>query len=169
MSPRRAPGLLAASAVAVLLLGACGREASPDPVRTASAPAAADATSAPDPVGGAGASPVEGLTPEQLREAVTAPSGESARRATGPVAEQVVLGDGTKVWRVRVPGSFPVRDARVAISVGARVVGEGVTAPDLASITAVSVDGTGLRSGAKVSYRWEGSEPVAAGTLTVVR
>lgn len=169
MSPRRASGLLAASAVAVLLLSGCGRASSPEPVRTASGAGSSSAGQPSVTEPQAGASPVDGLTPEQLREAVTAPSGTATRAARGPVAEQVVLADGTKVWRVRIPGPFPVRDARVAVLVGSRVIGEGILAPDLGSISAVTVDGTGLRSGAAASYRWEGSAAVAAGPLTVVR
>ena len=100
---------------------------------------------------------------------MTAPQRGRTARPTSPTVDQVVLADGTRVWRVRVPGSFPARSARVTVSVGGREVGQGITAPDLSAITAVTTDGTGLRAGAAVSYQWEGSPPVAAGTLEVAR
>ena len=69
------------------------------------------------PDGDPGASPVEGLDALALREAVTSPPSDRARRASGPVAETVTLSDGTVVWRLRIPGSFPARDARAVVAV----------------------------------------------------
>ncbi|MGN6694168.1 MAG: hypothetical protein ACTHN0_08320 [Aquihabitans sp.] len=118
---------------------------------------------------GTAASPVDGLDAAQLQQAVEAPVSGTTRSAAGATVDQVTLSDGTHVWRVRVPGDFQARSARVAISVGDRIVGEGVLASDLRSITAVTTDGTGLTEGRPVSYQWEGGPSVAAGILAVVR
>lgn len=131
-------------------------------VPTTTAPPAADP-------GATDASPVAGLDAAQLQQAVEAPSRATTRSLAGPSAERVALADGTQVWRVRVPGAFQARSARVAISVGDRVVGEGVLASDLSSITAVTTDGSGLVAGRPVSFQWEGGPSVAAGALAVIR
>lgn len=140
---------------------------------TTVAPPAATTTSTSAPAGvdagGSAASPVDGLDAAQLQQAVDAPAPGSARSAPGPTVDQVTLADGTRVWRVRVPGAFQARSARVAVTVGNRLVGEGVLAGDLGSITAVTTDGSGLTPGQPVSYRWEGGPSVAAGTLGVAR
>lgn len=188
-SPRRRRAV--APLVLVLALAACAHQA-PEAVRTGSDPSAASgpteaspttaavpvttattASSVPTPTvaGSAGApaaSPVDGLTPAELRTAVEAPASVSTRAVSGPVAERVVVG-GRSVWRVRIPGSFPVRSARVQVLVGSRIVGLGLEGPDLGALLAVTVDGSGLVAGAPVSYQWEGSRPVAAGRLVVAR
>ena len=139
---------------------------------TPSAPPAADptttTTTAP-PSGASDASPVAGLDAAQLQAALALPAGATGRSLAGPTVDQVTLADGTRVWRVRVPGAFTARSARVTISVGGRTVGAGILAPDLGAITAVTTDGTGLTAGKPVSYQWEGSPSVAAGTLAVAR
>lgn len=137
------------------------------PRSTTSTTAAADAPAQPG--SGTAASPVDGLTADQLRSAVEAPLGTASRRAPGPTVDQVTLPDGTRVWRVRIPGSFRARSARVEVLVGGRRVGEGVLASDLQAITAVTTDGSGLTAGRPVAYRWEGGPSVAAGTLEVAR
>jgi hypothetical protein len=111
---------------------------------------------------------VAGLSPAELRQVVTAPPSIATRAVTGPVAEQVTVA-GRKVWRVRIPGHFPVRDARVVVIVGTRQVGQGIVASNLGSLTAVSPDGTGLVSGAPVRFQWEGTRATSAGRLEVVR
>lgn len=93
----------------------------------------------------------------------------SSRTLRGPVAERLVLADGTGLWRVRIPGPFPARSARVAVLVAGRVVGAGMVTADLGALVAVTPDASGLTAGAAVSYRWEGQDAVAAGTLAVVR
>jgi len=70
---------------------------------------------------------------------------------------------------VRLPGAFPVRSARVTVFVAGRRVGEGMVGPRLQSLVAISRTGAGLQSGAAVTYQWEGSSPVSAGRLTVLR
>lgn len=141
------------------------------PVTTAPAPDSTPSTTAvaPQVDGGTAASPVEGLTADQLRAAVETPSRAATRRAAGPTVDEVTLGDGTRVWRVRVPGAFQARSARVEVHVGGRRIGEGVLAPDLQSITAVTTDGSGLIPGRPVAYRWEGGPLEAAGSLEVAR
>lgn len=182
--PPRTPTIAAAvvGVASALILSACG---SHQAVRTADRPTAASsapATSAPgDAVtpeagtvpsaegGGAGAaSIVAGLTPAELRTVLDAPV-PATRARSGPVAERVALAGGRSAWRVRIPGRFPVRSARAFVSVGGRRIGLGAVGPHLTSLVAVSPDGTGLVAGAVVSYRWEGSEPVVAGRLQVVR
>ena len=111
----------------------------------------------------------KGLTADQLRAAVEASVPAANRRAVGPTVDQVTLADGTRVWRVRVPGAFPARAARVEVQVGGRRVGEGVLAPDLQSITAVTTDGSGLTAGRPVTFRWEGGPLEAAGPLELAR
>jgi hypothetical protein len=125
-------------------------------------------TTLPEPDGGA-PSPVAGLTAAELRAAVEAPSSATTRAATGPTAERVSLGDGRTVWRVRIPGEVPVRAARVEVLVGGRSIGEGIVAPDLSSLSVVTVDGAGLVAGAPVATRWEGATAEPAGTLVVAR
>ncbi|MCU1370412.1 MAG: hypothetical protein JWO77_1606 [Ilumatobacteraceae bacterium] len=142
-----------------------------DPTTTAATPTttAAPSTTTAPASGTSDASPVAGLDAAQLQAALAAPGGASGRSLRGPTVDQVTLADGTRVWRVRVPGAFTARSARVAISVGSRRVGEGVLAPDLGTITAVTTDAAGLTAGRPVSYQWEGSPPVAAGNLEVAR
>lgn len=159
--------MFASALVAATLLAGCGSAGEAQQVRAASGAATTSTTESP--AAATAVSPVDGFTADELRSALLAPSSASVRSAPGPTAERVSTGNGSTVWRVRVPGQFPVRSARVAISVGGRVVGEGVLALDLHSIATITTDATGLRSGARVSYRWEGSTPVAAGTLVVVR
>lgn len=133
-------------------------------------PPTTTAVVAADPVAGdPGASPVPGLDAAQLQAAVEAPQAGSTRAATGVTLDQVTLADGTRVWRVRIPGSFTARSARVFVTVGSRLVGEGVLARDLGSLTAITTDGTGLTAGQPVSYQWEGGPVVAAGRLAVIR
>ncbi len=139
------------------------------PATTTTTAALATTSTTASPVGGDAASPVDGLDAGQLQQAVQAPVSGTARSAAGATVDQVTLADGTHVWRVRVPGAFPARSARVAVSVGNRVIGEGVLAGDLRAITAVTTDGTGLTAGQPVSYQWEGGRSVAAGTLAVIR
>ncbi len=122
-----------------------------------------------DPAADPGASPVAGLDAAQLQAAVEAPQGGAARSLGGVTLDQVTLDDGTHVWRVRIPGTFTARSARVSLSVGSRVVGTGVLARDLGSITAITTDGTGLTAGQPVTYQWEGGPVVAAGRLAVGR
>lgn len=136
---------------------------------TATAPATTTTSAVPPPSGPAAPSPVDGLDAAQLQAALALPVGTSARSASGPTVDQVALPGGTRVWRVRVPGDFTARSARVSISVGGRTVGEGVLSPDLAAITAVTTDGSGLSAGRPVTYRWEGGSPIAAGNLAVAR
>jgi len=145
------------------------------PVAGATSTTAAVATSSTTPTtapadrGGTAASPVAGLDAAQLQQAVEAPATGSTRTASGATVDQVTLSDGTRVWRVRVPGDFTARSARVNISVGSRLVGEGVLAGDLRSLTAVTTDGRGLTAGQPVSYQWEGGRPIAAGKLEAAR
>ncbi len=139
-----------------------------EPTTTTAAADPTTSTTAAPAVGPAAPSPVEGLDAAELQAALAVPS-RASTRSTGPTVDQVALADGTRVWRVRVPGDFDARSARVAISVGGRTVGEGVLAPDLSSITAVTTDGAGLTAGRPVTYRWEGGPSVAAGNLAVVR
>lgn len=144
-------------------------DAAPSTTVAPAAPATTTSTSVAPPAGPSAASPVEGLDAQELKAAVEAPVGRAVRSAGGPTVDRVTLPDGTTVWRVRVPGTFPARSARVAISVGGRVVGEGVLASDLQSLTAVTTDGAGLTAGRTVSYQWEGGPSVPAGTLAVIR
>lgn len=179
-----APCLLAGA----LVVAGCGDPAPDQAVRTGSAgqdPAAAPTTTTTTTAAASGAgatttvatgtegepspSVVAGLTPEQVRAAALAPPNATARRAPGATVEVVTLASGAKVWRVRIPGTFDARTARAAVSVGDRVVGTGILTPQLDALLAVTTDGTGLVAGAAVSYRWEGSAPVAAGTLGVAR
>jgi hypothetical protein len=115
------------------------------------------------------ASPVDGLKAAQLKAALEVPVGGAVRSAPGPTVDQVTLPDGTHVWRVRVPGPFAARSARIAVTVGGRRVGEAVQSADLQAITAVTTDGTGLTAGRPVTYQWEGGPSMRAGTLAVVR
>ena len=114
-------------------------------------------------------STVPGLSPDEVKAAVLAPASATVRRAPGATVERLTLPSGVAVWRIRIPGSFPARSARVTVSVGGREVGAGTTSPTLDALVAVTTDGSGLVAGARVSFRWEGSEPVAAGALAVVR
>jgi hypothetical protein len=129
--------------------------------------AAAVATTAPP--SDAGTSPVRGLSPAQLRAAVLAAPSGPAKRSGGATVERIDLPDGPTVWRVRIPGRFPVRAERATVAVGARDVGEGIVTPQLDALVAVTTDPAGLVAGAPVTYRW-GQEPsVAAGKLEVAR
>jgi hypothetical protein len=134
------------------------------PAPTSTTIVASDVTGSPS-----ADSPVDGLRADQLKAALEAPVAAAARSRSGPTVDQVVLADGTRVWRVRVPGSFEARSARLAIDVGGRRVGLGVLAADLQAVTAVTTDGSGLLAGSAVSYRWEGGPSVPAGSLAVVR
>lgn len=167
-------------------VAACGHPADRDDVSTAGTPdvTAAASTTAPTaltaptttPVAppdvvptGTEASPVEGLTADELRAVIGATASASVRSAAGPIADRVSAPGGARVWRVRIPGTFVARSARAVITVGGRTVGEGVLAADLRSLTAVTIDGTGLVAGAAVAVVWEGADPVGAGRLVVVR
>ncbi len=121
---------------------------------------------APDP-GPVDPSPVGRLDPAELRQVVEAPLRD--RTLTGAVAEQVALADGRTVWRVRIPGEFPPRAARLTVSVADREVGQGIANPDGSALVAVTFDGTGLVAGAPVTYGPPGVDPVAAGPLAVLR
>lgn len=179
-SPRS--GRLVAPLLLIVTLAACGRAASsPEPVHagapagSTTAPTTTQTTTAPAPTttiaGGAGTpdpSPVANLTPTDLRRVVEAPGRRSTRSLAGPAADRVTV-SGRAVWRVRIPGRFAVRDARVEVLVGSRVVGIGMVGPGLTSLVAVTEDGAGLVPGAPVSYRWEGAAAVAAGALEVAR
>ena len=88
----------------------------PGPTTTAPAPSpSTTVVVAPD--GDPGASPVEGL------DARAAAGGGDGRAlgpgpgVSGPVAESVTLSDGTVVWRVWIPGSFPVRGVWAVVTV----------------------------------------------------
>ncbi len=135
---------------------------------TGSAPTTGPTTPVAVP-GPAGPSPVEGLDADQLRRVVNAAPSARARGAGGPTAEPVVLADGRKVWRVRIPGDFPARAARGMVLVDGREVGPASSSPSLDALVAVALSADGLIDGAAVTYRWEGAEPVSAGPLTVLR
>lgn len=160
-SPRR---FAAASLLFVALLATvgCGRTPSSDGASPVSEVAPV-ASPSPAP------SPVSGLDAAQLREAVQAPVAGSTRARRGPSVDRVGVTGGPRVWRITIPGEFAARSARVSVSVGDRVVGQGVVTGDLQALVAVTTDGTGLVAGAPVSYRWEGDEPIAAGRLEVAR
>jgi len=145
--------------------------AAPGPASGPAAPptAGGEPTTTVAPPGDPGPSPVEGLDASQLLAAVTAPAPAPVARAGGPTADRVVLADGRAVWRVRVPGPFPARTARATIAVAGRDLGTAVTPPDLSALVVVVPSADGLVAGAAVTYRWEGSEPVAAGALEAVR
>lgn len=180
MSPRsvrRSSATVLAAVVAAVSVVACGSEAVPRQVATA-APAPTTSSVAPptdEIAAGAGtggaASTVDGLTAAELREAVEAP--ESAPvgrdRTSGPVAQRVRLASGATVWRVRIPGRFPVRSARVVVSVGGRQLGEGVPGSRLQSLVAVTRDAGAIVEGAAVTYAWAGGPTVPAGRLAVIR
>ena len=154
-----------ATVVLLAAISGCGSEAA-GPVAAGSSGGATTSSPASE---GSAESPVDGLTAEQLKTALQAPLSETLRNAAGPTADRVATSGGQTAWRVRVPGQFNARGARVSISVGGELVGEAVLAPDLASIATVTTDAGPLRSGAAVSYQWEGSDPVPAGNLTVIR
>jgi hypothetical protein len=143
----------------------------------AGAPPASSTTAAPAPTttvaapasSGTDASPAPGLSAAQLREAVEAPLAQRDRATTGPVAERVTLAGGVVRWRVVVPGSFTVRDARVVVEVGGVAIGQGVLTPDLARLVAVTAEAGPLRNGAPVTFRYEGGASQPAGTLAVRR
>jgi hypothetical protein len=109
---------------------------------------------------------VADLTPADLRRAVEAPVATATRSLHGPTAERIRIGDRT-VWRVRIPGEFEVRSARVRVTVGATVVGAGIVTPHLDALVAVTTDPAALASGAAVSYQWQGGPVVPAGRLAV--
>lgn len=115
-----------------------------------------------------GASLVDGLDARTLQEAVTTPPSARARGATGPVAEAVTLSDGTVVWRVRIPGPFPARDARAVVAVDGGDVGWAASPPAGDALVAVAATAEGLVAGAEVTYRWGRADPVSAGPLVVV-
>ncbi len=131
--------------------------------------AATQADDAGEPVGDA-PSPVEGLTADQLREAVEAPSSAAAvqARRRGPVAEPITVA-GRSLWRVTVPGRFQILSSAIVVAVGGHDVGEGVVADDLASLVVVTADPAPLVAGAAVTFRWGAGAPTAAGSLEVVR
>ena len=179
-------GRLVAPLLLIVTLTACGRSASSTepvhagaPVGSPTAPAPTTTTTGPTTTGpttttvagDAGPpdpSPVANLTPTDLRRVVEAPGPRSTRSLAGPTADRVTV-SGRTVWRVRIPGRFAVRDARVEVLAGDRVVGIGIVGPGLTSLVAVTEDGAGLVPGAPVSYRWEGAAAVSAGSLAVVR
>ncbi len=154
-------------------VAACGDADRPTQLAAGGAPVASTTTTTTTAPVGSGAasaaSPVDGLEAGQLKAILEAPLAGSTRSASGPTVDQVTLPDGMHVWRVRVPGTFAARSARIAVTVGGRRVGEAVLAPDLQAITAVTTDGSGLTAGRSVSYQWEGGPSVPAGTLAVVR
>ena len=120
------------------------------------------------PAGGSeGASPVDGLAPDDLRTVVEAPRRDRARR--GPVADRVALADGRSAWRVTIPGEFPLRSARLTVSVGERDVGVGIATPDGGALVAVTLNGDGLVDGAEVTWGAPGAAPTEAGPLAVIR
>lgn len=172
MSPRShrrwsAPASVALAVAA--LVTACGSEA-PSAQVAVGAPAPSSSTGpVASPSAGSAASTVDGLTAAELREAVEAPDPGGKARASGPVAQPVRLASGTTVWRIRVPGRFPVRSARVVVSVGGRRIGEGVPGSRLQGLVAVTRDPSAIVSGAPVTYRWSGGPAVDAGRLAVVR
>lgn len=140
----------------------------PPTTSTTTAGAAATEAAGVDGAGGTDPSPVPGLDASELRAALAAPLAVTTRSGR-PTLDQVVLANGTKVWRVRITGGFAARSARVTVSVGDRRVGTGVVAGDLGSLTAVTTDGTGLVAGRAVSYQWDGGPSQPAGVLEVVR
>ncbi len=171
MSPqsfRRSLAPTVAVAVAVVLV-ACGSEAAPGPVASGAPPTVASAEPAAGPAPGAAPSTVDGLSAAELREAVEAPEPAGRARAAGPVAQPVRLASGTTVWRVRIPGRFPVRSARVVVSVGGRRLGEGVPGSHLEGLVAVTRDPEPIVSGARVTYGSSGGPTVDAGRLAVRR
>ncbi|MGI8756179.1 MAG: hypothetical protein ACR2MB_10025 [Acidimicrobiales bacterium] len=91
------------------------------------------------------------------------------RTLTGPVADRVVLADGRTVWRVTIGGRFPLRSARLTVTVGDRRVGEGIATPDAAALVAVTLDGAALVAGARVTWGPPGVTPTDAGRLAVIR
>ena len=162
-SPRSA----LAGALLALVLASCSRSAPSSNVTAGSA--AGEPTTTVVAVTADGDSPVAGVSPSALRAAVEQPAPASSRALRGAVAERIVLADGTALWRIRIPGPFPVRAARSSVLVGDRVVGAGIVTADLGSMVAVTADATGLTAGAPVSVRWEGQPSEAAGTLAVAR
>jgi hypothetical protein len=159
------PALLP-TALLLVALGACGRASER---QTASADATGGSTTVVAPAGvGSDPSPVPGLSASDLRTVVEAPGALSTRALPGPVADPVVVG-GRTVWRVTVPGTFTVRDARVVVEVGGRPIGQGVLTPDLGRLVAATADPAGLVAGAPVAYRYEGGPSVPAGNLAVRR
>lgn len=140
----------------------------PAATSTTGAPAAPSTTVVAAAAAGDDPSPVAGVTAAELAAAVAAPTRGATRALGGPTLDRVPVGAATG-WRVRVPSDAPVRAARVEVLVGERVVGQAVPTTDLDALVAVTLDGTGLRAGAPVALRWEGSEPVAVGSLAVIR
>lgn len=173
MAPRstcRSLALPVGALLAAVLVGGCGGGPPTDRVAVGAAPTVS-ASSDPTvvPAAEAAASTVDGLDAAQLREAVEAPEPAGRARASGPVAQPVRLASGTTVWRVRIPGRFAVRSARVVVSVGGRQLGEGVPGSHLQSLVVVTRDPRGIVDGAPVTYRWAGGPTVGAGRLVVVR
>lgn len=165
-TPTPAPSTSGPEATASTTVAAEPAATTPGVGETTTPPASTSSTTTPV---GSDPSPVEGLTAGELRAALDAPVGSSVRSAPGPTAERVALPDGTRVWRVRIPGDFPVRAARVQVLVAGETVGEGVVGSDLGSLTAVAPDGVPLRTGDPVAYRWDGGTEIAVGRLVVVR
>jgi hypothetical protein len=169
MTSRRHRGALAPLLIvgALVIIAGCGRSSGGEsvgagrPASTAT-PAAGPTTTTT----AAGASPVANLTPMDLRRVVEAAGTTPTRALRGPVAERITVGDRT-VWRIRIPGRFEARSARVRVSVGGTVVGAGMVAPHLDALVAVTADPALIVRGAPVTYQWEGSQPVAAGPLAV--
>ncbi len=79
------------------------------------------------------------------------------------------LADGRTAWRVTIPGEFPLRSARLSVTVGGRTVGEGIATPDGSALVAVTLDKTGPVAGAPVTWGPPGQTPTAAGPLAVIR
>ena len=132
----------------------------PDPSATTTTVAAPDG-------GPADPSPIANLTPTDLRRVVEAP--RRNRNLTGPTADRVSLPDGRTVWRVTITGRFPLRSARLTVTVGDRIVGQGISTPDGGALVAVTLDGTPLVAGAPVAWGPPGVKPAEAGRLAVVR
>lgn len=166
--PRRsaAPALLVL--VVAVSVASCGSREAPS-AATAGAPPSSPSTTASAPAPRSAPSTAAGLSAAEVREAVESPEPSGKARPAGPVARPVRLASGAVVWRVQIPGRFPVRSARVVVSVGGRDLGEGVPGPHLQSLVAVTRDPRGLTDGAPVAYRWPGAPVVAAGRLAVVR
>jgi hypothetical protein len=146
-----------------LLVAACGDAPSDETVGAGGAPSTTAAPAASEE----GRSPVANLTPKDLQRVVEAAGTRPTRSLRGPVAERVPVGSST-VWRIRIPGEFQARSARVQVLVGSKPVGLGILTPTLDALVAVTTDGSGLVRGAAVAYQVEGAEPVAVGSLEVI-
>ena len=77
--------------------------------------------------------------------------------------------DGRLVWRLRIPGRFPPRSARLMVDVDGVDVGPGLESPGLDALMVVMVDPTALVDGATVSYRVGAEAPTVVGLLEVIQ